>query len=315
MGSLLASISVTTFNRAELTEVCLLSIIKNTPREAYELIVVDNASDDNTHKLLKELHGRGYINKIFTNNWNKHLGVSTNQCFDLARKDAKWLINFSNDHFVMPGWFDHFLDIAEPVGLDFVYTVLRPGICNIEGRQVIPVGRGKGLLPHPEVQIGGGLAIRHNVVKKHNIRFQEKWHGVTMGSIYSVFHAEAKQLRLKWIEQYKPCVLTQNCEFDSPQYKKYYDSFFDGRKTRDRLERLRARGGYLEENQIDDYYEESGYAYRMGARFNAKELRRSILKKHCVSRAWKGNGCFGDLENPRRQGYCSKEHTPISVTI
>jgi glycosyltransferase involved in cell wall biosynthesis len=284
MGTPIASISVTTYNRKELSEVALWSILANTPRDAYELIVVDNNSQDGTKELIREMHRDGHIDKYFINNWNKHLGVSTNQAFDMAHRDAKYLINFSNDHFVMPGWFEHFLSIADPLRLDFVYTVLRPGICNVEGRQIITAGKGQGLLPHPEVQIGGGLAIRHDTVKKHKIRFVEKWRGVTMGSIYSVFHAEAVHMGLRWIEQYKPCVLTQNCEFLNPKYASYYNKFFDGRKTRDRLERLRDRGGYLDKEQIHDYYEGSGYSYGGGARANANALRELCRRSNYIYR-------------------------------
>ena len=51
-----ASISVTSYNRKELTKYCINSIIKNTPKKNFELIVVDNQSTDGTINMLKKMH-------------------------------------------------------------------------------------------------------------------------------------------------------------------------------------------------------------------------------------------------------------------
>jgi glycosyltransferase involved in cell wall biosynthesis len=265
------SISVTTYNRKALSEVCILSILKNTPnREDYELVVVDNCSDDGTQEMLKEMKNEGKIDKLFINNWNKHLGVSTNQAFDLADKGADWLINLSCDHYAVPGWFDNFLSSIE-WHFDYIYTVLRPGTCNVP-RETFLAGKAHLLKPHREVQIGGGLAIRQETLKKTGIRFQERWTGA-IGSIYSVIHAEFQQHGLRGIELAKPCILVQNCEFNNPLYADYYHKFFNDRNTLDRLDRMKAANGYMTEQEIEEYYAGSGYSFHSGAEANAAALR------------------------------------------
>lgn len=271
MGNLKYSISVTTYNRMALSEVCILSILKNTPnRDQYELIVVDNCSDDGTQEMLKEMKDEGKIDKFFINNWNKHLGVATNQCFDLAAKGCDWLINLSNDHYVMREWLNN-VDEAARWNFDYIYTVLRPGTCNVP-RETFRAGMANLLKPHREIQIGGGLAIRQETLKKTGIRFKEVWDG-PIGSIYSVIHQDFQRHGLRGIELAKPCVLVQNCEFNNPIYADYYHRFFSDRNTLDRLDRMKSANGYMTEQEIEEYYAGSGYSFHSGAEANAKALR------------------------------------------
>ena len=48
------SILILTYNQLEYTKLCIESIRKFTPKDKYELIVVDNNSTDETVKWLKE---------------------------------------------------------------------------------------------------------------------------------------------------------------------------------------------------------------------------------------------------------------------
>lgn len=252
-----ASISVNTFNRKKLSEICIDSVLKNTPRAEYELVVVDDCSTDGTQDMLK-----GYdlnIDKLILNPQNLQLGPSTNIAWDLASKDTEWLINLSNDHYAMPGWWDNVKAAILRLSPDYLYTVLRPGSCNYSDRRIFNVDDAKILVPDSRMQIGGGLAIRQEAVKKYNLRFQEKWNGV-IGSVYSVMHEAFKTLHLTGYELAKPCVLVQDCEFNNPEYADYYDKFFSVRGTQDRLKRLRETDGYMTKRQADEYYKDSGYA-------------------------------------------------------
>jgi tetratricopeptide (TPR) repeat protein len=59
-----ASIIIPTYNNLELTENCLESIWQHTPQDLYELIIVDNGSQDGTPTFLKRLDAAGRIHLI-----------------------------------------------------------------------------------------------------------------------------------------------------------------------------------------------------------------------------------------------------------
>jgi GT2 family glycosyltransferase len=77
-------------NRAELTLVCLQSVLA-TVQCAYEVILVDNASTDETGKLLERIHGA----QIVRNRENLGYPIAVNQACRLAR--GKNLLLLNND--------------------------------------------------------------------------------------------------------------------------------------------------------------------------------------------------------------------------
>ena len=92
----LVSIVLVLYNRAELTLQCLLSLVANC-NEPYEIIIVDNASSDATHELLKQLEGV----RVIYNHENKHFLLASNQ----AAKEAKgeYILFLNNDAQILPG--------------------------------------------------------------------------------------------------------------------------------------------------------------------------------------------------------------------
>ena len=68
------SIVLVLFNRAELTLACLRSIAENY-NEAMEVVIVDNASSDQTSRLLDRLRGA----RVFRNKNNRHFLLAANQ--------------------------------------------------------------------------------------------------------------------------------------------------------------------------------------------------------------------------------------------
>jgi GT2 family glycosyltransferase len=90
------SVILVLFNRAELTFACLRSLAENYS-EPMEIIIVDNASADETVLLLDRLHGARIIRN--TENLNFVLGV--NQAAGKARGEHLLLLN--NDAQVLPG--------------------------------------------------------------------------------------------------------------------------------------------------------------------------------------------------------------------
>ena len=90
------SILVLTYNRAEYTYRCLESILHHADI-SYELIIVDNASADDTHRLLERLEN---VN-ILRNSVNVGLGEGCNQVARIAR--GTYLLLLDNDVMLTTG--------------------------------------------------------------------------------------------------------------------------------------------------------------------------------------------------------------------
>src|SRR5215471_309688 len=84
------------FNRAELTLACLRSILENHS-ERMEIIIVDNASQDETPLLLDRLRGA----RIIRNKENKNFLLAVNQAAREAR--GEYLLLLNNDAQLLPG--------------------------------------------------------------------------------------------------------------------------------------------------------------------------------------------------------------------
>ena len=97
-----ASIVVVTHNNLVLTRMCVESVLANTLRTSYELIVVDNGSRDGTARYLSRLaesHGRV---RTLVNGANGGFPRACNQGLALARGSNLVLLN--NDVMLPGGW-------------------------------------------------------------------------------------------------------------------------------------------------------------------------------------------------------------------
>jgi len=259
---MLASISLTVFNRTKLSEFCINSILETVPRDQYEFIVVDNGSQPDTIKMLKKYEKN--FDKLVLDHKN-NLGLAINDAWKLASPDAEWLIVFSNDFFCVKGWFENFkLLIESELKPDVVFCHLimsafeRATLCRTLNGSTYYVKRKKKKMKNV-IWFGAGLAIKKELVDLHNLKFPEKigkspWTG---GSIYSKFGKCLYELNLKIVHLGKPCGLQQDCEFANPEYEKYYQEAFNVRHKGPTYERLRKMGGYI--NNPDKYYEGSNY--------------------------------------------------------
>jgi len=256
---MLASISLTVYNRTKLSEFCINSIIKTVPRDQYEFIVVDNGSEPDTIEMLKKYEKN--FDKLVLDHTN-NLGLAINDAWKLTSPKAEWLIVFSNDFFCMEGWFENLKFLIESVKPDVIFCHLRMPDFN---RSTLHKNKNGSTFytknnKKDVIWFGAGLAIKKEIVDLYNLKFQDKignspWDG---GSIYSLFGKKLNELNLKIVHLGKPCGLQQDCEFANPEYEEYYKEVFTiSRKNNIKYKRLRKNGGYID--NPDEYYKGSGY--------------------------------------------------------
>lgn len=92
------SIIILTYNQLDYTKLCIESIRAFTPKDCYEIIIVDNNSTDGTVDWLKE---QPDLNVIF-NKFNLGFPVGCNMGIDIAKGENILLLN--NDTIVNPDW-------------------------------------------------------------------------------------------------------------------------------------------------------------------------------------------------------------------
>lgn len=99
------SIVIPVFNKCELTRACLESLDEHTTRRlAWEVIVVDNASEDDTPQYLTEASRRHDWLRVLTNEVNQGFARASNQGAAAARGGAILFLN--NDTVALAGWLE-----------------------------------------------------------------------------------------------------------------------------------------------------------------------------------------------------------------
>lgn len=98
------SIIVVTYNNLDLTTACIDSLIRNTTHPNYEIIVIDNGSEDGTQSYLRYLSRLELPIRIELNQENRGFAAANNQGLSMATGDVLVLLN--NDTLVPKGWLD-----------------------------------------------------------------------------------------------------------------------------------------------------------------------------------------------------------------
>ncbi|MHC1709843.1 MAG: glycosyltransferase family 2 protein [Methanomassiliicoccales archaeon] len=107
-----ASLVVLTYNQLkEGTIPCLESLFLYTPKDQFELIIVDNASSDGTPEHLRKVAEEHDNVVLILNQENKGYAGGNNDGMRAARGDCVVLLN--NDTMATPGWLDSLLEPLE----------------------------------------------------------------------------------------------------------------------------------------------------------------------------------------------------------
>ena len=113
LNNKLSSIIILTYNQIDYTKKCIDSILTNTTGP-FELIVVDNGSNDGTVEYLESISFRKYADvriKIIKNNENKGFAGGNN--LGIAASIGDYIIIMNNDVVVTPGWLKRMIDCCE----------------------------------------------------------------------------------------------------------------------------------------------------------------------------------------------------------
>jgi N-acetylglucosaminyl-diphospho-decaprenol L-rhamnosyltransferase len=99
------TIIISCYNTLALVRDCLRSIYENPPSEAYEIILVDDASTDGTCEMVCETFPEV---RLLRNDVNRHYTFSNNRGIDQAR--ATYVLLLNNDTIVLPQALDAMID-------------------------------------------------------------------------------------------------------------------------------------------------------------------------------------------------------------
>ena len=89
------SVIIPTYNRGEVLEQAIKSVLNQTYQN-YEIIVVDDGSTDNTHRILEKYgHKIRYYSKL-------HGGVSSSRNFGLEKSEGSWVAFLDSDDYWLP---------------------------------------------------------------------------------------------------------------------------------------------------------------------------------------------------------------------
>lgn len=83
-----------------MTKLVIQTILRNTPRKDFRLIVVDNGSDETT--FLENMHSDGMIDELILNDSNRGLEPARNQA--LAKVRGEFFVCADNDCLPQPEW-------------------------------------------------------------------------------------------------------------------------------------------------------------------------------------------------------------------
>ncbi|HEV2837443.1 MAG TPA: glycosyltransferase family 2 protein, partial [Pyrinomonadaceae bacterium] len=103
------SIIIVNWNGGGLLKRCVETIVSSEPRVTYEVVIIDNASEDDSLEQLNQSETAAFLNsnqqlRIFKNSENRGFGAANNQAFGLTDSPFVLLLNLDTE--VHPGTID-----------------------------------------------------------------------------------------------------------------------------------------------------------------------------------------------------------------
>jgi len=115
-GGTRASIVVLSCNRLEYLKTTIASLLATTNRADFELIVVDNGSNDGSIEFLRELTAVGLVDKLIRRSRNHGTSPGFNCGFAFADPSTDFLVKLDSDIKVLtPGWLPRFAAVFDAV--------------------------------------------------------------------------------------------------------------------------------------------------------------------------------------------------------
>ena len=144
------SIIVLNYNGQEYIANCLDSILKNSYSN-FELIVVDNASTDNSLKIIKDQFSSEPRVKIITNPTN--LGFSGGNNIGFEQSKGQYIVFVNNDTTVPPNWLTPLVEAMEN---DPTIGVAQSMVYTIDGKKIQTAGflYSNGLIKKEQLFLG-----------------------------------------------------------------------------------------------------------------------------------------------------------------
>ncbi len=128
------SIIMVTYNNLSFTKACLDSIYSKSQYPNFELIIVDNHSEDGTEKYLAEISTKYRNIKLIINHENKGFAPANNQGIKAAT--GQYIILLNNDTVVTPGWITRLLRYLQNKDIGMVGPVTN--MCGNEAIIYVP---------------------------------------------------------------------------------------------------------------------------------------------------------------------------------
>jgi hypothetical protein len=125
------SILMLTYNAPEYVEISIRSLVEKTAAVNYELVVVDNASEPETRKLVGDLHEKGWVSQLRLMDYNSLFAEGNNIAAALAAEDATHFLLLNSDVEVKnPRWLEQLLKVVrhQAAGGDPECRIFRAGV-------------------------------------------------------------------------------------------------------------------------------------------------------------------------------------------
>lgn len=108
----MTDLHLTSWNRPKMTELVIKTIHKNTSRDDFRLVVLDNGSEGDTPDMLQQFHDNGLIDELFLLKTNLGLEAARNFLLKNATT-TDYFVDIDNDCLPPPDWLPRQLELMQ----------------------------------------------------------------------------------------------------------------------------------------------------------------------------------------------------------